>query len=111
MHTENSTPSNGRRDRMGKDAAYERLVRNVEITQDEEIDCTACLERVPVYVDHELADVDVATEMPEMHLHLALCGDCYEEYEALRDLAKLELSGDLPDRVTLLEELDKRYLA
>jgi hypothetical protein len=111
MYTEDRTPSNGRRNLLGTDDAYRRLVRNVEITQADEIDCTVCLERVPIYVDRELAEVDVATEMPELHLHLALCGDCFEEYEALRDLAKLELSGALPDRESLLEQLDRRYLA
>ncbi|MGH2389256.1 MAG: hypothetical protein ACRDIE_13715 [Chloroflexota bacterium] len=110
MYTEESTPSNGRSDLIRTDEACRRLLRNVEITQDEEIDCTVCLERVPIYIDRLLADADVATEMPEMHLHLALCGDCFEEYEALRDIVKLGLAGDLPDRVSLLEQLDRRYL-
>jgi hypothetical protein len=75
------------------------------LTQDEEIDCTACLEQVPVYVDRELAGADVAEQMPELHLHLAQCGDCFEEYEALRDLVALDSSSGLPDRATLLHRL------
>ncbi|MGH2343886.1 MAG: hypothetical protein ACRDG4_01580 [Chloroflexota bacterium] len=103
MYTKESTPTGSPRD----DIAFQRLLGNIEITRDHEIDCTVCLERVPIYVDRELAAANVAREMPEMHLHLALCGDCFEEYEALRDLAMLDLSGNLPDRATLLSQLDQ----
>lgn len=103
MNREERTPQDGI-----EDAAFQRLLRNVEITQDQEIDCTTCLERVPVYVDRKLAGIDAAALMPEMDLHLRLCGDCFEEYEALRDLAALDLAGGLPDTATLLNQLDER---
>ena len=80
---------------MQEDRAFRRLLRLIALTEDAEIDCTTCLKRVPVYVDRELAGVNVAQEMPDLHLHLALCGDCFEEYEALRDLALLDSSGGL----------------
>ena len=86
---------------------FQRLLRNVEITQEHEIDCSVCLEQVPIYVDRELGGVDVAREMADLHLHLALCGDCFEEYEALRDLARLDLAGNLPDRAILLRQLNR----
>jgi hypothetical protein len=85
--------------------ALARLLRNVELTQEEEIDCTTCLDRVPAYVDRELAGADAAAEMPDLHLHLAQCGDCFEEYEALRDLVALDWSGGIPDRDGLLKQL------
>ena len=81
---------------MQEDRAFRRLLRLLELTEDAEIDCTTCLKRVPVYVDRELAGANVAQQMPDLHLHLALCGDCFEEYEALRDLALLDSSGGLP---------------
>jgi hypothetical protein len=90
-----------------KDIAFQRLLRQIELTEDHEIDCTTCLERVPMYVDREIAAGNMAMEMPEMHVHLALCGDCFEEYEALRDLVVLDLSGNLPDMATLLSQLDR----
>lgn len=90
---------------MHDERALAHLMRAVDVTQDVEIDCTTCLERVPAYVDRELAGADVAREMPELHLHLALCRDCAEEHEALRDLAALDASGSLPDTATLLREL------
>ncbi|MDB5074055.1 MAG: hypothetical protein JWO42_234 [Chloroflexi bacterium] len=108
MSTEENILQGGQSGDMDEDRAFRRLVRSVDLTQDEEIDCTTCLEQVPVYVDRELAGADVAKELPELHLHLALCGDCFEEYEALRDLVELDVSGDLPDTATLLEQLDGR---
>lgn len=94
----------GQQDAGREDRAFRRLLRNVELTQQEEIDCTTCLEQVPVYVDREVEGVDVAQEMPELHLHLALCGDCFEEYEALRDLVELDASGGLPDRAARIDQ-------
>jgi hypothetical protein len=78
--------------------AFRQLLHLIELTEDTEIDCTTCLECVPVYVDRELAGGNVAQEMRDLHLHLALCGDCFEEYEALRGLALLDLSGGLPNK-------------
>jgi hypothetical protein len=83
-----------------------RLLRNVELTQEEEIDCTTCLEQVPVYVDRELAGADTVAEMPAIQLHLVQCGDCFEEYAALRDLVDLASSSGLPDTATLLQQLE-----
>jgi hypothetical protein len=88
--------------------ALRRLLRNVELTEEQEIDCTTCLEQVPVYVDRELAGAAVAQEMPELHLHLVQCGDCFEEYEVLRELVALELSSGLPDSSTLPQQLEGR---
>ena len=82
---------------MQEDRALRRLLRLIELTAETEIDCTMCLERVPVYVDRELAGADVAREMADLHRHLAICGDCREEYEALRDLVQLDAGSGLPD--------------
>jgi hypothetical protein len=98
----------GRRDTMQEVRALRRLLRNVELTHDEEIDCTTCLEQVPAYVERELAGAPAAEEMPELHLHLGQCGDCFEEYEALRDLVELDASSGLPDTSTLLKQLEAR---
>jgi hypothetical protein len=93
---------------MQEDRAFRRLLRLIELTEDTELDCTACLEGVPEYVDRELAGADVAREMPDLHLHLALCVDCQEEYVALRDLAQLDAISGLPAKSALLERLDAR---
>src|ERR671937_1065361 len=87
---------------------HARLLRAIHLTQDVEIDCTTCLDRVPVYVERVLSGVDAAQDMPDVHVHLALCQDCHEEYEALRDLAALEASGGLPETAGLLHQLSHR---
>jgi hypothetical protein len=92
---------------MHDDQKSMRLMRAVRLTEEAEIDCTACLDQVAAYVDRERAGADVAAEMPDLHLHLALCGDCFEEYEALRDLAALDAAG-LPEKAALLAQLKAR---
>jgi hypothetical protein len=75
------------------------------LTQNVEIDCTTCLDRVPVYVERALSGANAAQDMPDVHVHLALCQDCYEEYEALRDVAELDASDGLPEKASLLQQL------
>jgi hypothetical protein len=97
-----------RRGPLQADPVLKRVLHNVALTEEEEIECTSCLERVPVFVDLQLAGVAVATAMPEIHLHLVQCGDCFEEYEALRDLVALEPAGSLLDTATLLQQREER---
>ncbi len=85
-----------------------QLLEAISLTQDEEIDCSTCLDLVPIYVDRELAGADAARELPALRQHLAVCRECLEEYEALRDLALLEAAGGLPDRDELLRELRRQ---
>jgi hypothetical protein len=98
-------PESGR-EAVQEDRAYRRLVRSVALTQDEEIDCTTCLEQVPAYVERDLAGSSAAEEMPALHVHLMQCGDCFEEYQVLRDLVELDASSGLPDAATLLRQLE-----
>jgi hypothetical protein len=90
---------------MREDRQIARLLRAIQVTQNVEIDCTTCLDRVPVYVEGMLSGADAAQDMPEVHVHLALCQDCHEEYEALRDVAELDASGGLPEKASLLQQL------
>jgi hypothetical protein len=90
---------------MREDRQRARLLRAIQLTQNVEIDCTTCLDRVPVYVERVLSGADAAQDMPDVHVHLALCQDCHEEYEALRDVAELDASGGLPDKSSLLRQL------
>jgi hypothetical protein len=90
---------------MREDRQSARLLRAIQLTQNVEIDCTTCLDRVPVYVERVLSGADAAQHMPDVHVHLALCQDCHEEYEALRDVAELDASGGLPAKSSLLRQL------
>lgn len=92
---------------MDEDSRLTHLVRAIYQTPDVEIDCSTCLDHVATYVDQELAGADVARAMADLHQHLALCGDCREEYEALRDLVALDSTEGLPARSALLRTLEQ----
>ena len=75
---------------------FERWLQNIDKTQDKEISCSECFDLVSHFVDVELSGEDAAVKMPQLKQHLDQCAACREEYEALRDLARLENEGELP---------------
>jgi hypothetical protein len=54
-------------------------------------------------VDLELAGQPVAERLPLLRQHLAQCGVCREEYQVLRELARLTEVGELPSDDDLLK--------
>ena len=80
---------------MQKDR-LERWLQNIHSTQDEEISCSECFDIVSHFVDVELSGENALTRMPEVKQHLDQCAACREEYEALRDLQRLENDDGLP---------------
>lgn len=77
-------------------------LKHVHETQDEEISCSECLDQVSQYVDLDLETGEAARRMPELKHHLDQCQVCQEEYEVLRDLARLEAENDLPTHEELV---------
>lgn len=91
---------------------FERWVRQIQETQEEEVSCSDCFDRVSQYVDLVNAGgaaaglmpclkldqqpCPVCRELPCLRQHLLQCRVCREEYETLRDLARLEAEGRLP---------------
>ncbi len=86
-----------------KASPYERLLQQIRATQDEELSCSECFDLVSHYVDLELAGKDAAGRLPRLAQHLGQCLVCREEYEMLRDLARLEAAGRAPS----IDELRK----
>ncbi|MCC6188466.1 MAG: hypothetical protein IT318_05500 [Anaerolineales bacterium] len=78
-------------------ARLRRLLRQLAETQDEELSCSECFEQLSDYVDLELAGQPVAERLPALGQHLAQCGVCRDEYQVLRELARMAASGDLPE--------------
>jgi hypothetical protein len=74
----------------------ERLLRLVHRTADEELSCTECFDLLPHYVDLEIGGHAPATGLPLFAQHLVQCTVCREEYETLRELARLEAEGHPP---------------
>ena len=79
-----------------KSGRFEKWLRNIYETQSEEISCTECFDLVSRFVELETSGRNAAAELPQMKQHLNQCPTCHEEYETLRDLARLENQGDAP---------------
>jgi hypothetical protein len=86
-----------------KSTHWRQLLRQIEETQDQELSCSECFEQISDYVDLELAGQPVAEHLPQLRQHLVQCRVCREEYEVLRDLARLEANGELPSAADLLD--------
>ncbi len=75
---------------------FENWLQAIYHTQDKEISCTECFDLVSGYVELELSSGNPEARMPQMKQHLDQCPTCREEYEALRDLRRLEENGKMP---------------
>jgi len=100
-------------------AQFERWVRQIYETQEEEVSCSDCFDRVSQYVDLVSAGgaaagampclkpdqqpCPVCCELPCLRQHLLQCRVCREEYETLRDLARRQAEGRAPSVADLLK--------
>jgi hypothetical protein len=75
---------------------FERWLRNIYETQDEEISCTECFDLVSRFVELEVSGQDATAKMLQVKQHLNQCPACRYEYEILRDLRRLEDEGEMP---------------
>ena len=75
---------------------FDKLLRLIRKTEDEEISCTECFDLVPVYLDLEIAGRLAETALPRLGQHLDQCSACREEYETLRDFVRLEAESRHP---------------
>ena len=89
---------------MKKDR-FERWLQNIHQTQEEEISCTECFDMVSHFVEVELSGENAAVRLPRLQQHLNQCAACREEYETLRDLARLEKEDQLPSLDDLQDKL------
>lgn len=62
----------------------EELLRQIGLTKDEEINCDECLLLVAEFAERRLAAGTVPEGLEAIEQHLALCGECREEYEMLQ---------------------------
>jgi hypothetical protein len=75
---------------------FERWLRNIYETQNEEISCTECFDLVSRFVELEASGQDAAAGMPQLQQHLDQCPACRAEYVTLRELRRLEDEGEMP---------------
>ena len=75
---------------------FENWLRNIYETREEEISCSECFELTSAFVDLESSGGNAAVELQTVKHHLDQCRACRDEYEALRDLVKLEKQNNMP---------------
>ena len=61
-----------------------RLVQLVGRTEEREIDCDECLKKVSEFAEEQLMHKPLSEALRAVEQHLAICGECREEYEMLR---------------------------
>ena len=86
---------------MKKDR-FELWLQNIYRTQDQEISCSECFDLVSSFVELEASGEDAARKLPQVKQHLEQCAVCRQEYEALRDLRRLEDESGLPSQDDLI---------
>jgi predicted anti-sigma-YlaC factor YlaD len=84
---------------------FERLLRLAARTAEQELSCTECFDVLPQYVDLELAGNAPDRQVPLFRQHLEQCAVCREEYETVRELARLEAEGRSPSIADLRRTL------
>ena len=73
-------------------ALTNRAVENLLVDTEPYLSCDECFERIDQYV--EQLHADPAHDDPEMATHLAGCGVCAEEAQALQELLRQERDDD-----------------
>ncbi len=86
---------------------FSRWLRKVGDTHESEIDCSACLDQISAYVDLEVATGQAAGSMPDVSQHLNQCSICFDEYQVLKELARLESIDQLPEEDVLRQQLKR----
>ena len=70
-----------------------QLLKLLGQTEDHELNCEECLALVAEFAESQLSGKSVPASLHAVEQHLAVCGECREEYEALRQTLD-SLRGD-----------------
>ena len=65
-------------------------------TAETEMDCDQFQAILPALVDFEIANGEPGDRFAQALAHAAQCPDCAEEYKGLREVARLDTRGRLP---------------
>ena len=73
-----------------------QLLKLIGQTEDHELNCEECLALVAEFAESQLPGKSILEGVRAVEQHLAVCGECLEEYEALRQtLDSLREDGDV----------------
>ena len=83
---------------------FKQWLKRLYETSEKEMNCDQFQASLPALVDFEIAGGAGQDVFAAARAHLQQCADCAEEYEALREVARLEMQSRLP---TVEESLRK----
>ncbi len=83
---------------------FKQWLKRLYVTSEREMSCEQFQASMPALVDVEIAGGDWREQFSAALAHMRQCSDCAAEYEALREVARLERQGRLP---TVDESLQK----
>lgn len=74
------------------------LLGMISLTQDEEVDCDGCLDKMAQFVEHSLTGKTNPQGLQLIEHHLKLCPECREEFEALKNAltSSADPNGETP---------------
>ena len=70
-----------------------RSLEHIFNASEVDIGCGACMEKLDVYIETQLAGQEASDVLPQVRDHLATCNDCKEEFETL-----LQILINYPDQ-------------
>jgi hypothetical protein len=73
---------------------FDAWVKKIMSTEAEEISCSECFELLPEVVNSEILHKPSLEISAKVRQHLNQCQVCQEEYEILRDIARMDTRGE-----------------
>jgi len=74
---------------------FTQWINKILTTEEDEISCSDCFDRVSEYVETEAAGAEMDDALQQVKQHIHQCQVCFDEYELLRDLIQVEDGHDL----------------
>ncbi len=72
-------------------------MRILSLTEERELSCPEAFLLVDYYTELEMEGENVHGLMPRVAHHLHLCGECFEEYVAVRRLLSIQIEDETED--------------
>jgi hypothetical protein len=85
---------------------FKHWLKRLYETSDKEITCDEFQAQLPALVDFEAAGGDGREQFSAASAHLRQCPDCAADYEALREVVRLEAQSHLPTTEESLQKFE-----
>ena len=71
-----------------KPKQMEDLVRAIQLTREQELNCSECQNHVSEFAENQLAGLPIDEVLARVEHHLTLCPQCREEFIALEKILR-----------------------